>query len=180
MQGSLDEQQAYYDSLSGQVRSLLDAQERAAKAAKAGNGDVANVSAPKKGAPKPSSGSVALKKVTVTGRGGSWWAMASDSDSFSPTGVKFSGKATLYSVAENGTGTSSGRPLNDNELTCAHRTLPFGTRVAVKHGGRQIIVVVTDRGPYTSGRVIDLTLRGARLLGVDGVGSVSCEVVEGN
>jgi rare lipoprotein A len=106
--------------------------------------------------------------------------MANDASSFSPSGVKFSGGASEYSVADNGTGTSSGRPLNDNELTCAHRSLPFGTRVAITHGSHRIIAIVTDRGPYTSGRVVDLTPRGASLLGIDGVGSVSCEVVEGN
>jgi rare lipoprotein A len=133
-----------------------------------------------KPSPEPSSGKVALKQGKVEGRSGSYWVMAKEASTYSPSGVKFSGEASLYSVGDNGTGTASGRRLNDSELTCAHPSLPFGTRIAVTHGGNKIIVVVTDRGPYTHGRVIDLTLRGGSLLGLDGVGSVKCEVVDPN
>jgi rare lipoprotein A (peptidoglycan hydrolase) len=181
MQRSINEQQSYYDSLSSQVSMLIAAQEKAAalKRATAGNsGSQQDLSGAGHGG--STSSSVDLKLATVQGRSGKYWVMANDSSSFSPTGVKFSGGASVYSVADNGTGTSSGHPLNDDELTCAHRTLPFGTRVAITHGGRRIIAVVTDRGPYVSGRVLDLTPRGASLLGIDGVGDVSCEVVEGN
>jgi rare lipoprotein A len=186
VQGSLDQQEAYYNSLSSQVAALVNAQDKAEAAAASSHASAPAPSSsggktpPAKKAPPASSGAVALKQATVSGRSGKWWVMASDSDSFSSTGVKFSGEASVYSVAENGTGTASGRHLNDRELTCAHRRLPFGTRIAVTHGGRRIICVVTDRGPYTSGRVIDLTVRGASLLNIDGVGQVSCEVVDPN
>jgi rare lipoprotein A (peptidoglycan hydrolase) len=180
MQGALDDQQSYYSSLSAQVAAQLAAQEKAAtreRETSSGGSqpDMSNV-----GSGGSTDASVKLKLASVEGQSGKYWVMDNDSSSFSATGVKFSGGATIYSVADNGTGTASGHPLNDNELTCAHRTLPFGTRIAVTHGSRRIIVKVTDRGPYTSGRVIDLTPRGASLLGIDGVGTVSCEVVEGN
>jgi rare lipoprotein A len=83
------------------------------------------------------------------------------------------GKASHYSVACNSSGkggklgstiTASGKPLNDKDLTAAHKTLPFGTRVRVtrKDTGKSVVVVVTDRGPYKKGRVIDLA-RGAAI-----------------
>jgi peptidoglycan DL-endopeptidase CwlO len=177
MQNSIDEQEALIGSLSSQAAALLAAQEKAANAQSSASSVVPASSG--KPEPMPSSGSVDLTKATVEGKSGTWWVMSGQPTEYSASGVKFSGKATQYSVAENGTGTASGRKLNDNELTCAHRTLAFGTRIAVKRGSRRIIVVVTDRGPYTAGRVIDLTKRGASLLGVDGVGSVECEVVRG-
>ena len=51
-------------------------------------------------------------------------------------------------------------------MTAAHKTLPLGTRVTVTNleNGRRITVVINDRGPYIEGRIIDLTMRGARIL----------------
>ena len=128
----------------------------------------------------PSSGAkTSLVTVSVVQHPGvTYLAMKGSASVYSATGVSFTGKASIYSVAECGRGTASGRPLNDNELTCAHPSLPFGTRLALTRGSRRIIVVVTDRGPYTGGRVLDLTLRGAALLNIDGVGKVTAEVVE--
>lgn len=177
MQSSIDEQQAVLSSLSSQAAALLAAEEKAARShVSASTSDPA---ASVRHSARPSSGSSSLKLATVAGRAGQWWTMSSEPSKYRATGVTFSGGATIYSVADNGTGTSSGKPLNDRQLTCAHRTLPFGTRIAVTHGSKRIIVVVTDRGPYTKGRIIDLTPRGASLLGIDGVGRVKCEVVEG-
>jgi rare lipoprotein A (peptidoglycan hydrolase) len=186
VQGSIDQQQAYLSSLSAQVQSMVAAQEKVADQAadaSAGSGSSSTPSKSSKSAkpsPPASSGKVALKLGTVSGRNGSYWVMAKEASTYSPTGVKFSGEASLYSTDENGTGTASGRKLNDYELTCAHPSLPFGTRIAVTKGSRKIIVVVTDRGPYTHGRVIDLTMRGGRLLKIDGIGNVKCEVVDPN
>lgn len=63
--------------------------------------------------------------------------------------------------------TASGEPCNPEALTCAHRTLPFGTLVEVENldNGRVAILRVNDRGPFLAGRVIDVTARGARALG---------------
>ena len=181
VQTSLNQQQAYLSSLSSQVASLVAAQEKAAAAAQShssGNSQPSGSAPPAKPSPPASSGSVKLKLATVSGRSGNWWVMAKESSTYKSTGDTFSGVASEYGVADNGTGTASGRRLNDNELTCAHPSLPFGTRVAVSHSGRRVIVIVTDRGPYTGGRVIDLTHRAAGLLGLDGIGQVKCEVVD--
>jgi rare lipoprotein A len=53
-------------------------------------------------------------------------------------------------------------------LTCAHPSAPFGTRLRVTEldGGRSVVVVVTDRGPFARGRVVDLSLAAARRLGM--------------
>ncbi|MDR1774939.1 MAG: septal ring lytic transglycosylase RlpA family protein [Actinomycetes bacterium] len=93
------------------------------------------------------------------------------------TGVTFEGLATWYGV---GTGTASGERFNPNALTCAHKTLPFGTLVRVTYKGKSVVVRVNDRGPYGKGRVIDLTVRAAEIIGMKsaGVGKVKCEIVE--
>src|SRR5262249_54750800 len=88
-----------------------------------------------------------------------------------------SGVASLYSTRELGTQTASGRHLHDGELTAAHKTLPFGSRVRVTNhaNGRSVVVTITDRGPYSRGRVIDLTPAGARALGFSGLARVTLE-----
>jgi rare lipoprotein A len=86
-----------------------------------------------------------------------------------------SGVASHYSTRELGTRTASGRSLHDGALTAAHRTLPFGSRVRVTNhaNGRSVVVTITDRGPFTRGRVIDLSAAGARALGFSGLAHVS-------
>ena len=77
--------------------------------------------------------------------------------------------------------TASGERLNCAELTAAHRTLAFGTRVRVKHlsNGRSVDVVINDRGPYVGGRIIDLSKAAAVKIGMtgQGVARVSMTVV---
>jgi rare lipoprotein A len=72
-------------------------------------------------------------------------------------------------VKEHGKLTASGRPYDQNAMTAAHKTLPLGTRVKVTNleNGRSAVVVINDRGPYIEGRIIDMTLRGARILGYE-------------
>lgn len=53
--------------------------------------------------------------------------------------------------------TASGKLFDPEALTAAHRTLPFGTKLAVRHEGREVEVTVNDRGPYTKGRCLDLS-----------------------
>ena len=55
--------------------------------------------------------------------------------------------------------TASGEPLNNNSMTAAHKTLPFGTEVMVKNlnNGKSVKVRINDRGPFVKGRIIDLT-----------------------
>lgn len=91
-------------------------------------------------------------------------------------GHSFSGVASMYGN-ESGSRTASGQRFNENAMTCAHRSLPFGTKLRVSHGGRSIIVTVNDRGPFVRGRVIDLSKGAARALGISGLGQVTAEVV---
>lgn len=88
------------------------------------------------------------------------------------------GIASVYSTRE-GTRTASGEMLRDSELTAAHRTLRFGTRVLVtnRRTGRSVVVRINDRGPFVAGRVIDLTLAAARAVGVSGLAPVSLRVL---
>ena len=88
----------------------------------------------------------------------------------------FSGIASYYGN-EAGRKTASGERFNQNAMTCAHRSLPFGTKLRVTHGGRSVVVKVNDRGPFVRGRVLDLSTAAARALGIDGVGSVTAEVL---
>lgn len=77
------------------------------------------------------------------------------------------GEASFYSVKTNrGSITASGEKLNDTKLTAAHRTLPFGSIVKVTNlsNGRSVIVRINDRGPFISGRVIDVSLAAATSL----------------
>jgi rare lipoprotein A len=88
------------------------------------------------------------------------------------------GVASVYGH-ESGSRTASGARLRLSELTAAHRTLPFGTRVKVtnKRNGQTVIVRINDRGPFVRGRVIDVTPAAARALGFSGLTRVSLAVV---
>ena len=78
---------------------------------------------------------------------------------------QFSGVAAYYDTHYHGR-TASGSTYNPNLYTAAHRTLPFGTRLRVTEprSGRSVEVVVNDRGPFTRGRVLDLSLAAAKQL----------------
>jgi len=67
--------------------------------------------------------------------------------------------------------------LSSETLTCASRTLPFGTVLALTRGSRRVIVYVNDRGPYIAGRDLDLSKAAAAALGFSGVATVQVEVV---
>lgn len=71
--------------------------------------------------------------------------------------------------------TSSGRRYNPQALTCAHKTLPFGTRLLLYHGRNIAEIIVTDRGPYRGGRVLDCTPAVDRALHLGGLGRVKVE-----
>lgn len=89
------------------------------------------------------------------------------------------GKATYYSKRATGARTSSGERLHHDSLTCAHRTYPFGTMLKVSNpaNGKSVVVKVTDRGPFARGRIIDLSWRAAKELGIlsQGVAMVTIE-----
>ncbi|WP_456620770.1 septal ring lytic transglycosylase RlpA family protein [Bradyrhizobium sp. P5_C12] len=96
----------------------------------------------------------------------------------SGTGHSFSGMASFYGN-ESGSRTASGQRFNQNAMTAAHRSLPFGTKLRVTHGGQSVIVTINDRGPFIRGRVLDLSTGAARAIGLTGagVGRVTAEVV---
>jgi rare lipoprotein A len=96
----------------------------------------------------------------------------------SGSGRSFSGMASFYGN-ESGSKTASGQRFNQNALTAAHRSLPFGTKLRVTHGGRSVVVTINDRGPFIRGRVLDLSTGAARAIGLTsaGVGRVTAEVV---
>jgi len=78
--------------------------------------------------------------------------------------------------------TASGEKFNARELTAAHRTLPFGTRVRVTDvaTGRSVTVRVNDRGPFVPGRIVDVSYSAAETLGITGrgVAKVKLDVVQ--
>ena len=92
------------------------------------------------------------------------------------------GMASWYGGRHHGGPTASGERFNKNELTAAHRTLKMGTRVKVtrKKNGRTVIVRINDRGPYSKGRIIDLSEAAAKKLDMirDGIAKVKVEVLE--
>jgi|SRR6185437_12528110 rare lipoprotein A len=77
----------------------------------------------------------------------------------------FSGEAAYYSDDYKGL-TASGTRYDPSKFTCAHRTLPFGTRLRVTDARthRTVVVTVTDRGPFNKNRVLDLSLAAAKAL----------------
>jgi len=88
------------------------------------------------------------------------------------------GKATFYSKRATGSRTANGERLHHDSLTCAHRTFPFGTMLLVTNpaNGKSVVVRVTDRGPFIRGRIIDLSWRAAKELGIIAQGVAMVEV----
>ena len=101
-----------------------------------------------------------------------WMALAACITLYSPLSTlnsqTQSGKASFYAKKLTGRMTASGELLHHDSLTCAHRTYPFGTLLKVTNpaNGQSVIVRVTDRGPYVRGRIIDLSVRAAREIGI--------------
>jgi rare lipoprotein A len=76
------------------------------------------------------------------------------------------GLASFYHDKFEGRRTSSGEKFKQKKMTCAHRTLPFGTMLRVTNlsNDKEVVVRVTDRGPYSKGRIIDLSRAAAKKL----------------
>jgi rare lipoprotein A len=87
------------------------------------------------------------------------------------------GTASWYGPGFHGRKTASGERFNSNDMTAAHRSLPFGTRLRVvnESNGRSVVVRVNDRGPFAHRRIIDLAKGPAQSLGLtsSGTGYVS-------
>lgn len=87
------------------------------------------------------------------------------------------GTASWYGPGFHGRKTANGERFNTNELTCAHKTLPFNTLLKVTNleNGRYTIVRVNDRGPYSKGRIIDLSNAAKNEIGMGGLAKVRIE-----
>lgn len=85
----------------------------------------------------------------------------------------------IASVYWEGTTTANGEHFYPRGISAAHKSLPFGTRVAVRdqRSGRSIMVRINDRGPFIAGRIIDLSRGAALALGVDGLAPVCIETM---
>lgn len=91
----------------------------------------------------------------------------------------FTGKISWYSVKTNGgTRTASGERFSDSENTAAHRSLPFGTLVEVTNlaNNKSVVVRITDRGPFSHSRVLDVSIGAARKLDFVGKGVTNCRI----
>jgi rare lipoprotein A len=93
------------------------------------------------------------------------------------------GLVAVYSDRLNHHKTASGKVYDRTELTAAHKTLPFGTRVKVTNtrNGKSVVLTITDRGPREAGRILDISPAAAHELGMlrGGLGQVKLEVVSG-
>lgn len=101
---------------------------------------------------------------------------------FTQPGAEQVGKTSYYSDSLHGRKTASGEKYDKNDLTCAHRTYPFGTllRVTRLDNNKSVVVRVNDRGPHREGYVVELSRKGAEAIDLvrDGVTRVSVTVVE--
>lgn len=91
------------------------------------------------------------------------------------------GQASWYGGSFHGQPTANGERFNQNALTAAHKTLPFGTRVRVinPRTGQSVIVRINDRGPFVRGRIIDLSVAAARAIDTydSGIAQVRLEIL---
>lgn len=91
------------------------------------------------------------------------------------------GMCSYIASSLNGNLTASGEIYDETELTAAHRTYPFGTRLRVTNlsNHRQVVVRINDRGPFIEGRILDVSLKAAKKLGFvrKGVTRVKIEVL---
>ncbi len=96
-----------------------------------------------------------------------------------PLGTEIMGNASYYGNEFYGKKTANGEILNKEKLTAAHPTLPFGTMLEVTNlaNNKWCVVRVNDRGPYSKGRIIDLTHEGAKMLGMFGSGIIQVKLM---
>jgi len=98
------------------------------------------------------------------------------------TGYSEQGVASWYGPGFHGRQTASGERYDMYDMTCAHKVLPFGTRLRVTNldNGRTAYLRVNDRGPFVKGRILDTSKKGAEVLGMIGPGTarVRIEVVD--
>ena len=97
-------------------------------------------------------------------------------------GTKIEGEASYYGPGFDGKQTASGEIFDQDDYTCAHKTLPFGPKLKVvcKDNGESVEVRVNDRGPYVGDRILDLSVAAGKKIGLDKVGhaTVTATVIE--
>ena len=97
-------------------------------------------------------------------------------------GLMIKGEASYYGPGFHGKQTASGEIFDQDDYTCAHKSLPFGTKLKVVRvdNGSSVVVRVNDRGPYVDGRILDLSVAAGKKIGLDKVGhaEVVATVVE--
>ncbi len=83
-------------------------------------------------------------------------------------GKTFKGKASYYHGKFHGRRTANGEVMDNQDMTCAHRTLPFGTMIEITnpYNGKWVVVKVNDRGPYSKNRIIDVSFAAAEKIGM--------------
>lgn len=88
------------------------------------------------------------------------------------------GKGSYYADKFQGRTTSSGARFDQHKMTAAHKTLPFGTKVKVVNlaNGRSVNVTINDRGPFVPGRIIDVSKKAAKKLGMVNAGVANVEI----
>lgn len=88
------------------------------------------------------------------------------------------GKASYYADKFKNRPTASGERYKPGRLTAAHKTLPFGTKVTVinRQNGQRVKVVINDRGPFVSGRIIDVSRKAAKRLNMIRSGVVDVQI----
>jgi rare lipoprotein A len=88
------------------------------------------------------------------------------------------GKGSFYADKFEGRPTASGEKFDQDKMTAAHRTLPFGTKVKVTNqaNGRSVTVTVNDRGPFAAGRIIDVSKKAAKKLGMVNAGVANVKI----
>lgn len=106
--------------------------------------------------------------AAVIGLSASTWSNVADAAQ--------TGMASYY---KHGKRTANGEKFNPHGLTAAHRTLPFGSRVLVTNlkNGKSVVVRINDRGPFSRGRVIDLSYGAAQVVGLTQLGVAKVKVV---
>ncbi|MBG6247532.1 MULTISPECIES: endolytic peptidoglycan transglycosylase RlpA [Enterobacterales] len=113
-----------------------------------------------------------MQYYTVNGKR---YSIVQNPQNFSQTGL-----AAWYDSESGGNNTASGEPFDANALAAAHPTLPLPSYVRVTNlsNGRQLVVRVNDRGPYTPGRIIDLTRAAADRLNISNNTKVKVDVIQ--
>jgi rare lipoprotein A len=114
--------------------------------------------------------------------GCAWVSASQDASANKSSAVTAAGPASWYGPKFHGRQTANGEQFDMNQMTAAHRTLPFGTKVRVtnRSNGRSVVVRINDRGPFVRNRVIDLSRGAAQTVGMidSGVAPVKLEVLD--